>query len=199
MQNPIRNLSPRSTIGLVRAVFLCALCVLCVENVSHAELPKEIRVVTYNIHHGEGTDGKFDLERIAHAINAEKPDLVGLNEVDQGSHRTNGVDIPAEPRATHGHDGRVREEHRLRGGQVRQRHPQPIADRAGAENHKLPSDYENSAGFWRWSSAIRRGRRCCSSARILITDPNDHERMASVEVRSSWPSGPGRTRSSSAT
>ena len=61
-----------------------------------AELPAEIRVVTYNIHHGEGVDGKFDLERIAKLLKAEKPDIVALQEVDQKTRRSGGVDQPAE-------------------------------------------------------------------------------------------------------
>jgi endonuclease/exonuclease/phosphatase family metal-dependent hydrolase len=70
--------------------------VLAAAAAAHAELPAEIRVVTYNIHHGEGTDGKFDLPRIAKRILAEKPDIVALQEVDQKTRRANGVDQPAE-------------------------------------------------------------------------------------------------------
>jgi endonuclease/exonuclease/phosphatase family metal-dependent hydrolase len=61
-----------------------------------AELPREIRVVTYNIRHGEGMDHKVDLPRIAKVILAAKPDIVALEEVDQGTKRTSGVDQPAE-------------------------------------------------------------------------------------------------------
>jgi hypothetical protein len=43
-----------------------------------AELPAELRVLTYNIHHGEGVDGKFDLPRIAEVIKSASPDLVAL-------------------------------------------------------------------------------------------------------------------------
>src|SRR4051812_30930666 len=63
---------------------------------ARAELPAEIRVVTYNIHHGEGTDKKFGLERIAKVVMAERPDIVALQEVDQGTKRASGVDQPAE-------------------------------------------------------------------------------------------------------
>jgi len=55
-----------------------------------------LRVLTYNIHHGEGVDGKLDLERIAGVINAVEPDLVALQEVDQKTERTGKVDQPAE-------------------------------------------------------------------------------------------------------
>jgi endonuclease/exonuclease/phosphatase family metal-dependent hydrolase len=61
-----------------------------------AELPAEIRVITYNIHHGEGTDRKFDLSRIASRLMAEKPDIIALQEVDQKTRRAAGVDQPAE-------------------------------------------------------------------------------------------------------
>ncbi|MCC6694172.1 MAG: endonuclease/exonuclease/phosphatase family protein [Candidatus Hydrogenedentes bacterium] len=56
----------------------------------------EFRVLTYNIHHAEGTDGKLDLDRIAEVILAERPDVVCLQEVDRGCARTEGVDMPAE-------------------------------------------------------------------------------------------------------
>jgi endonuclease/exonuclease/phosphatase family metal-dependent hydrolase len=53
---------------------------------------KTIRVMTYNIHVGVGLDKKLDLQRIADVINRERPDLVGLQEVDRGVKRTEGKD-----------------------------------------------------------------------------------------------------------
>src|SRR5437667_5757027 len=55
-----------------------------------------IRVMTYNIHVGVGMDKKLDLARIAGVINAQHPDLVGLQEVDRGVTRTQRVDEIAE-------------------------------------------------------------------------------------------------------
>ena len=52
--------------------------------------------MTYNIHVGVGMDKKLDLQRIADVINREKPDLVGLQEVDRGVKRTEGKDEIAE-------------------------------------------------------------------------------------------------------
>jgi endonuclease/exonuclease/phosphatase family metal-dependent hydrolase len=43
----------------------------------------EIDVMTFNIHHGRGTDRKLNLERIAQVIQASNADLIGLNEVDR--------------------------------------------------------------------------------------------------------------------
>jgi endonuclease/exonuclease/phosphatase family metal-dependent hydrolase len=61
-----------------------------------AELPNKLRVLTYNIHHGEGVDGKFDLPRIAQVIKSASPHLVALQEVDRQTARAGGVDQPAE-------------------------------------------------------------------------------------------------------
>ncbi|SIO56686.1 Metal-dependent hydrolase, endonuclease/exonuclease/phosphatase family [Singulisphaera sp. GP187] len=58
--------------------------------------PTRIRILSYNIHHGEGTDQKVDLERLARVILSVKPDVVALQEVDRGVKRTNKVDEPAE-------------------------------------------------------------------------------------------------------
>lgn len=44
---------------------------------------RPLRVMTFNIHHGEGPDGRLDLARIAQTIRAEDPDVVGLQEVDR--------------------------------------------------------------------------------------------------------------------
>ena len=52
--------------------------------------------MTYNIHVGVGMDKKLDLQRIADVINAARPDLVGLQEVDRGVKRTEGKDEIAE-------------------------------------------------------------------------------------------------------
>ena len=55
-----------------------------------------VRVVSYNIHHGRGLDGEVDLERIAAVIQDLQPDIVCLQEVDQGVDRTDGLDMPNE-------------------------------------------------------------------------------------------------------
>jgi endonuclease/exonuclease/phosphatase family metal-dependent hydrolase len=60
-----------------------------------AEGAPTLRVLTYNVHHGEGTDGKLDLDRIAKVVMATKPDLVALQEIDRGAKRTAGVDQAA--------------------------------------------------------------------------------------------------------
>lgn len=59
-----------------------------------AEAPQRITVVCYNIHHGEGVDGRLDLERIAAVIRETGADLVSLQEVDQNVSRSENVDQP---------------------------------------------------------------------------------------------------------
>ncbi|MCP4885823.1 MAG: endonuclease [Planctomycetaceae bacterium] len=49
------------------------------------------RVLCYNIHYGQGTDGKYDVERLANVINQTQPDLVALQEVDVGVKRSGRI------------------------------------------------------------------------------------------------------------
>jgi endonuclease/exonuclease/phosphatase family metal-dependent hydrolase len=72
---------------LIIGVF-CALLWPCLA----IQAKKTLRIMTYNIHVGVGMDKKLDLQRIADVINRERPDLVGLQEVDRGVRRTEGKD-----------------------------------------------------------------------------------------------------------
>jgi len=54
--------------------------------------PNKIKVMTYNIHHGVGSDGVYSLSRIAQVIRDEDPQIVCLNEVDYQTKRTFGDD-----------------------------------------------------------------------------------------------------------
>ncbi|MFH1571225.1 MAG: endonuclease/exonuclease/phosphatase family protein [Gemmatimonadota bacterium] len=56
----------------------------------------QVRVLTYNIHHGEGTDGRLDLARLATLIRSARPDVVALQEVDLGTERADRVDQAVE-------------------------------------------------------------------------------------------------------
>ncbi|MGD2215366.1 MAG: endonuclease/exonuclease/phosphatase family protein [Gemmatimonadales bacterium] len=51
-----------------------------------------IRVLAYNIKHGEGMDGVIDLERAARVIRELDPDIVALQEIDSAVERTSRVD-----------------------------------------------------------------------------------------------------------
>lgn len=61
-----------------------------------ARKARTLRVLSYNIHHGAGVDGKLDLQRIASVIIQSKADIVALQEVDRATSRTGKVDQAAE-------------------------------------------------------------------------------------------------------
>src|SRR4026207_1904633 len=81
---------------ITRIVLFVVLALALLWPASPAIAKRTLRVMTYNIHVGVGMDKKLDLQRIADVINNEKPDLVGLQEVDRGVKRTEGKDEIAE-------------------------------------------------------------------------------------------------------
>lgn len=52
----------------------------------------QLRIMTYNVHHCVGMDGKLAVERIARVIARANPDVVVLQELDVGRSRTNSLD-----------------------------------------------------------------------------------------------------------
>jgi endonuclease/exonuclease/phosphatase family metal-dependent hydrolase len=54
-----------------------------------------LRVLTFNIAHGLGSDERLNLDRAARVISAALPDLVALQEVDSATARTERADQPA--------------------------------------------------------------------------------------------------------
>jgi len=84
-----------SRLGWAACVLAAALSVLA----GSAHVPQtpsgDIRVVSYNIKHGQGNDNVLNLERTAEVLRTLSPDIVGLQEVDAGAKRTNGVDQAA--------------------------------------------------------------------------------------------------------
>ena len=70
------------------------LMVLTASTAWSADQPFRIKVLCYNIHHGRGTDGKVDIERLAKVIQSVDPDLVSLQEVDSGVMRSSQINEP---------------------------------------------------------------------------------------------------------
>ena len=66
------------------------ICVL-VLYVFLVSISQAFTLMTWNIHRGVGADGKTDLARIASLIRDAQPDAVVLQEVDQGTTRSQGV------------------------------------------------------------------------------------------------------------
>src|SRR4051794_36305470 len=54
-----------------------------------------MKLLTYNIHKGVGTDRRYRLERIVTVIKAEGPDLICVQEVDRNVRRSRRDDQPA--------------------------------------------------------------------------------------------------------
>lgn len=61
---------------------------------SYAQKPSKtttLKIMSYNIRHGEGMDNVLDLSRSAAVIKSQAPDLCGLQEVDEHCLRTDSV------------------------------------------------------------------------------------------------------------
>lgn len=58
--------------------------------------PTTLRVLTWNIHHGQGIDNEYDLQRVAGVISSVDPDVVCLQEVDRRTIRSGGIDQAVE-------------------------------------------------------------------------------------------------------
>ncbi len=74
---------------------LTRILLLLVSTILAAKAGEPLRLFAYNIKHGQGMDGKIDLERIARVIARENPDLVALQEVDKNCKRSGSVDQAA--------------------------------------------------------------------------------------------------------
>ena len=66
---------------------------VCQESLDSSRI---VRVLSFNIYHGETMNGNFDLEQIARVIRQAEPDLVALQEVDLYTGRSGGRDLASE-------------------------------------------------------------------------------------------------------
>ncbi|TWU42132.1 endonuclease/exonuclease/phosphatase family protein [Novipirellula artificiosorum] len=80
------------------AVLVAFLALLCpaVSIADGNEDATVTRIVSYNIKHGQGNDGKVDLDRTAAVLKNLQADFIGLQEVDDRAQRSGGVDQAAE-------------------------------------------------------------------------------------------------------
>lgn len=72
-----------------------SLFILCLYACSSNSVQKKkvYRIMTYNIHHGEGMDDVIDISRIGQIILDANPDIAGLQEVDSIVERSQNLDI----------------------------------------------------------------------------------------------------------
>lgn len=144
--------------------------------------PLRLRVLSYNIHHGEGVDHKVDLPRIAEAIKSVNPDLVALQEVDRGVRRTAGIDEPQELARLTGMEVVFEKNIRYQGGDYGNAVLSKLPIRRH-KNHPLPSFYE---GEQRGVLEVEvetavPGQSILFLATHLDYRPADEERLASVK------------------
>ena len=55
-----------------------------------------LKIMSFNVRHCVGMDGKLDIERTAARIRTENPDFACLQEIDRRTARVNGIDQPSE-------------------------------------------------------------------------------------------------------
>ncbi len=84
--------SLRTACGLSAVILLILIAPGCSSSRISAS-GSTLRVLTWNIHHGEGLDKKVDADRIAKVILSAKPDVVALQEIDRGVERTGKIDL----------------------------------------------------------------------------------------------------------
>lgn len=77
----------------MQKLFLALVLICCAGRLAHAQT---IKVMTYNIHHAnppsKAKEGTIDLPAVAAVINAARPDLVALQELDVNNKRV-GMDV----------------------------------------------------------------------------------------------------------
>jgi endonuclease/exonuclease/phosphatase family metal-dependent hydrolase len=80
----------------MKTLALLAVAVVVLYRAMPACAETTFRIMSYNIHHAEGTDGIVDLDRVVELIRESAPDVVCLQEVDRNLPRTGKADFPAE-------------------------------------------------------------------------------------------------------
>jgi endonuclease/exonuclease/phosphatase family metal-dependent hydrolase len=83
----------------LKAILIAAtllITAVVVDSVAQRRSSITLRILTYNIYHGETTGGRVDMDLFASIINEVKPDLVALQEVDKNAERTGVIDITEE-------------------------------------------------------------------------------------------------------
>jgi endonuclease/exonuclease/phosphatase family metal-dependent hydrolase len=98
------------THAVMRRILLVGSLLLALPLGARAQEPITVRVLTYNIRHGEGMDRVYDLVRLAEVMRSANPDLIALQEVDNGAERSgrvNQLEALAAMLEMHGEFGRA--------------------------------------------------------------------------------------------
>lgn len=167
---------------MFRNVWVIAVCASLV-NVAVADQP--LRVLSYNIHHGEGIDRKVDLPRIAKVIQSVSPDLVLLQEVDRNVARSGDVDQAAELGKLTGMQAIFGSNLKLGSGD----YGNAILSRfplSEVENHRLPNSKDGEPRGVLGADVQMPAELGGTSFRIWVTHldhrPGDADRLGSIDV-----------------
>lgn len=95
MKQPIHTLLQKAKRHKETWARIFATTLLTSSKTRHHPLPRSsktrLRVMTYNICHGEGNDGNYSLQRIAQIIRKSQAEIIALQEVDERTRRVRGV------------------------------------------------------------------------------------------------------------
>lgn len=85
----------RNFTAIVLITLLIPLTIRLTQNTpeSSKSADEPLRIMTYNLHYGANTKGQLDLEALAQVIEAQQPDVVGLQEVSRGWVISGSVDM----------------------------------------------------------------------------------------------------------
>jgi endonuclease/exonuclease/phosphatase family metal-dependent hydrolase len=149
--------------------------------------------MTYNIRHGEGMDGRVDLERIAEIIRREGADIVALQEVDRGVARTARRDLSGELAALTGMTCVFSNNFHFQGGEYGNALLTRFPVREWRNRHYRMLREGEQRGCWRWSWTW--GRRLVVLNTHLDFRPDDAERLSNVaEIMAAAATAPTPTR-----
>jgi len=83
---------------LFRTIFIFAFSIFALAATAQTkeQNKRTVRILTFNIYHGETMKGDFDLDILAGLINRVNPDLVAMQEVDFKTRRAKNYDLATE-------------------------------------------------------------------------------------------------------
>lgn len=165
---------------LTAILLALALVILSVTGCAPRE-PVTLRVLSYNIRHGDGMDRHIDLERVAKVIREANPDLVAVQEVDRGVKRSSGVDQPAELARLTGMHAFFEKNIEFQGGD----YGNAVLSRLPVEYHKNHPLPQSQPREQRGALEVRvrvSGRPITFIATHLDYHPTDAERLASIAM-----------------
>jgi endonuclease/exonuclease/phosphatase family metal-dependent hydrolase len=170
----------RVLLALVCLSVSLAGCTFQRQGVAAAPKSVEVRVLSYNIHHGEGLDKRVDLERIARVVEDTRADLVALQEVDKGVQRSKGLDEPARMGELTGMQPVFEKNINYQGGE----YGNAVLSRLPVlshENHPLPQSVANEQRGMLEVRVQAGGQPLIFVATHFSYYPEEVERLASVE------------------